>query len=288
MLKSLMTLPLLMGLVASAQQPPKPGRCSSQVSAYASRREALLAPGNKAMGKRDYAEALKDYRKVLAEYPRDGRVLMIAGNAAWAAGDLQGAAGDYRKCLEHPGDHPWGVRFNLLQINAALGQWNDFAQGRKAIEEAAIGGNPQVAQALKGFTLERFVIGSHLVDVIDYPDSEQAGDVRYRFNAGFEFHIDLIEPPGSTAQLVEAQYSEPHGQALIRSYPGGKPSYLEIRAEVLRLLETQFGTSSLNYVSPWPQPGCKDGSTFVQCQILPETGPASRPTTNSAPGAHRT
>jgi tetratricopeptide (TPR) repeat protein len=77
---------------------------------YASQREALLAPGDDAMQRRDYATALKDYRIVLAEYPNDSRVLMIAGNAAWASGDLEQAAEYFRRCLARPGGHPWGVR----------------------------------------------------------------------------------------------------------------------------------------------------------------------------------
>ena len=66
MRRSSMALPLLIGLVAGAQQPSKPVEDSSQMSVYASQRKALLASGNDAMAKREYAEALEDYRKVLA------------------------------------------------------------------------------------------------------------------------------------------------------------------------------------------------------------------------------
>jgi len=77
-----MALPLLIGLVASAQQPSKAVEDSSQMSVYASQREALLTSANDAIAEREYAEALEDYRKVLALYSRDSRVLMIAANAA--------------------------------------------------------------------------------------------------------------------------------------------------------------------------------------------------------------
>ncbi len=252
-----MALPLLIGLVASAQQQSKPGDDSSQTGVYASQREALLAFGNEAMAKREYAEALEDYRKVLAEYPRDGRVLMIAGNAAWAAGDLQEAAGDYRKCLEDPGDHPWGVRLSLLQVNATIGDWSQFAKEQREVEAAVVGGDPQLAGALKsGVLLERFTIGPQLVEAIDYPEADQAGGVRYRFRFGgrplsnevFVPHLDLVESGG---RFVLQQYSEPNGQKLIRSYPGGEPVYQDVRAEVLRLLEAQFDTTKVGHLSPY-------------------------------------
>jgi tetratricopeptide (TPR) repeat protein len=209
------------------------------------------------MGKREYAEALEDYRKILAEYPRDARVLMIAGNAAWAAGDLQEAADDYRKCLEHPGDHPWGVRSSLLQVNAAIGDWSQFAKGQREIETAAIGGDPQLAEALKsGVLLERFTIGPQLVEVIDYPEPDAVGGVRYLFRLGgrplsndvFVPHLDLAESAGA---FVLQQYSEPNGQKLILSYPGHEPVYQDVRAEILRLLETQFDSTKINHLSPY-------------------------------------
>ena len=49
------------------------------MSAYASQREALMAPGYEAMRRKDYATALEDFRRVLEEYPKDNRALMIAG-----------------------------------------------------------------------------------------------------------------------------------------------------------------------------------------------------------------
>jgi hypothetical protein len=252
-----MALPLLIGLVAGAQQPSKPVDDSSQMSAYASQREALLASGNEAMAKREYAEALEDYRKVLAGYPKDSRVLMIAGNAAWAAGDLQEAADDYRKCLEHPGNHPWGVRLSLLQVNAAIGDWSQFAKEQREVETAVIGGVPQLAGTLKnGVLLERFTIGKQLVEAIDYPEPEQAGGVRYRFRLGarplsndvFVAHLDLVESGG---RFVLQQYSDPNGQKLIRSYPGGEPGYQDVRAEAMRLLEAQYDTTKISYLSPY-------------------------------------
>lgn len=260
MLKSLMMLPLLIALAASAQQPSKPESYSSQVSKYAGQREALLAPGNEAMKKRDYAGALKDYREVVAEYPRDSRVLLIAGNAAWAAGNLEEAADYYRKSLKCPGDHPWGSRLSLLQVNAALGKWDDFAQERIAIEGAATGGDPQLQGVLKnGFLLERLAVGSQHVEAIDYPEPDHADGVRYRFRLGgqpisasiFVPHIDLVEPPGKAQEFVLEQYSGPQEQTLIRSYAGGEPAYQDIRAEVLRLLEGQLGTTMIRHLSPF-------------------------------------
>lgn len=256
MFKSSMALALLIGLAASAQQPSKPVDDSSQMSAYARQRESLLSSGNEAMVQRKYAEALEDYRSVLARYPRDGRVLTMAGNAAWAAGDLQEAADDYRKCLEHPGNHPWGVRLDLLQVNAAIGDWGEFAKEQGDVESAVIGNDPKLAGALKnGVLLERFRIGPQLVEAIDYPEPDQAGDVRYRFRLGggplssdiFVPHLDLVESGG---RFVLQQWSEPKGQKLIRSYPE-EPRYQDVRADATRLLETQFDTTKVSYLCPY-------------------------------------
>lgn len=246
MRETLIALPLFLGILL-AQQPSVSGSSSAQVSTYASHREALLVPGNEAMKRGDYAAALEDYQKVLAEYPKDSRVLMVAGNAARTAGKLEEAADYYRRSLERPGDHPLGIRLSLLQVNAALGHWDDFAQEQRAVEEAATGGDPQLPGVLKsGLLLEQLTVGSLHVEAIDYPEPDQADGVRYRFRLGgrpsanvFVSHIDLVELPGNPEQFVLEQYSGPQRKTLIRSYSAAEPAYHEIRAEVLRLLETQ-------------------------------------------------
>jgi hypothetical protein len=185
---------------------------------------------------------------------------MIAGNAAWAAGDLEEAADYYRRSLERPDDHPWGIRLSLLQVNAALGHWDDFAQERRTVEDAAMRGDPQLPEVLKnGFLIERLAVGSQLVEVIDYPEPDQADSVRYRFRLGgrplsasvFVPHIDFVESPGNTHQFVLKQYSGSQGQTLIRSYSAGEPVYQDVRTDVLHLLETQLGTTKISHLSPF-------------------------------------
>jgi tetratricopeptide (TPR) repeat protein len=260
MQNSLMMVSLLIGLVAGIQLQSPPDSPSSQMSAYASHREALLAVGSQAMKKKDYAEALADYRKVVALYPKDGRVLLIAGNAAWAAGSLEEAADYYRRCLEHPGDHPWPARVALLEINVALGRWDDVADEKKALEQAAASGDPQLQKALsEGFVLEQFAVGRQFVEVIDYPAPDQVNGVRYRFQLGgkpisedvFVSHIDLMKSSGNPRQFVLKQHLEAESPKLIKSYPEGEPAYQDIRADVLRLLEAQTGTTKLTPLSPF-------------------------------------
>jgi Tetratricopeptide repeat len=254
-------LPLLIGALTGTQQPPAMGNPSPQMSTYASRREARLAPGNDAMRRRDYATALEEYRIVLAEYPKDSRVLMITGNAAWASGNLQ-AAEYLRRCLAAgPGDHPWGVRFSLLQVNAALGRWDEFSQEEEAARDAAVSGRIDLGGVERAFMLESWTIGPQLIEVVEYPAPDRANGVRYSFLFGglpashevFKPRIDLVEASGNNRNFSLEQYFETEKKNLIRSYTEGEPAYRQVRGDVLRLLETQFNTTLIRPVSPFPQ-----------------------------------
>jgi tetratricopeptide (TPR) repeat protein len=253
--KCLIPLPLFMSFLAGAQQAPAPDNQSSQMSAYASQREALMAPGYEAMRRKDYATALVDFRKVLEKYPKDDRLLMTAGDAAWAAGKLEEAAEYFRRCQERPGRYPWSVRFSLLQVDVALGQWDEFAQWQAAIEKAAISGDPQLAESLnKGYQIEQFRIGPQSILVLAYPDPGRTNGIRYSFFFGgvpatpetFTPHWNLIVIPGDSHSFSLVQYSEPEKSTIIQSYTGGEPTYQEVRDEVLRLLKEQFNTTEIN------------------------------------------
>ena len=253
--KCLIPLPLLMSFVAGAQQASVPENQSSQMSAYASQREALMAPGYEAMRRKDYATALEDFRKVLEEYPKDNRALMIAGGAAWHAGRLEEAAEYFRRCQERPGRYPWSERFSLLQVDAALGQWDEFAQWQTAIEKAAISGDPQLAGSLnKGYQLEAFIIGPQPILAVAYPDPGRNDGIRYSFFFGgapatpdtFTPHFNLIVRPGDSHSFSLVHYSEPEKSTLIQSYTEDEPTYQAVRDEVLRLLKEQFNTPQIS------------------------------------------
>jgi tetratricopeptide (TPR) repeat protein len=261
MREAFLCLPLFIGVFTGAQQPSTMGNPSPQMSTYAGQREALLAPGNDAMQRRDYATALRDCRIVLAAYPNDSRVLMITGNAAWASGELEQAAEYFRRSLAGPGDHPWGVRFSLLQVNAALGRWGEFAQEEEAARDAVISSRTGLGGAEKSFTLERWMIGPQLIEVIEYAAPNRAKGVRYSFLFGglpashemFTPHVDLVETSGNNHDFSLEQYFVPQKKNSIRSYAEGKPPYQQVRGEVLRLLETQFNTTLVRPLSPFPQ-----------------------------------
>jgi tetratricopeptide (TPR) repeat protein len=256
--KILIVLSLLAGISPVVQKSAHDGS-GTQVNAYASQREAFMAPGNQAMHEKNYALALEEYRRVLAQYPNDLRVLMATGYAAWSAGDLADAAIYLHRCDEIPNRYPWSVRFSLIQLNAALGRWNEFSQEQAVLEKAAIGGDPALQSAITdGLLLERFKIGSQHIYAIDYPQPDRAGGVRYRFRLGgkpasdavFVPHIDLLEREGSN-QFVLQQYSQPQKEEVIRFYSEHEPAYQDVRSVVLRLLEAQLGTNQITPLDPY-------------------------------------
>jgi tetratricopeptide (TPR) repeat protein len=253
--KCLIPLPLLISFLAGAQQASIPDNHSSQMSAYASQREALMAPGYEAMRRKDYATALEDFRKVLEEYPKDERLLMTAGDAAAEAGKFKEAAEYFRRCQERPGRYPWSIRFSLLQVDVALGQWDEFAQWQAAIEKAAISGDPQLAASLnKGYQLEQFRIDPQLILVLAYPDPGRNNGIRYSFFFGgvpatpdtFTPHWNLVVTPGDAHSYSLVQYSEPEKPTLIQSYTDGEPTYHDVRDAVLSLLKERFNTIEIS------------------------------------------
>jgi tetratricopeptide (TPR) repeat protein len=259
MYKSLIVLSLMVGTMSQIQQ-STPDKSVPKANAYASQREALMATGNAAMEQKRYAEALEQYRKVLVQYPDDLRVLMATGYAAWAAGDLDDAATYFRRCDEIPHRYPWSVRFSLLQLNAALGRWNEFSQEQAVLEKAAIGGDPAFQNAINdGFRLERFKIGSQHLYAIDYPQPDRAGGARYRFRLGgkpvsdavFVPHIDLVEQREGFDHFVLKQCSEPQKEEVIKSYLEHEPAYQNVREVVLRLLQAQLGTTDVHQLLPF-------------------------------------
>jgi hypothetical protein len=118
----------------------------------------------------------------------------IAGNAAWTAEDLQEAADDYRNGLEDPGSHPWRVRLSLLQVNATIGDWGQFAKEQGEVETAVISGDLQLAGTLKSGVLpERFKIG------LQHPDDRRRG---LRTSSGLQSHSQASQPSCPKRQRV--------------------------------------------------------------------------------------
>jgi hypothetical protein len=137
----------------------------------------------------------------------------------------------------------------------------EFTQEEMAARDAAIRGRTGLGGAEKGFTLERWMIGPQLIEVIEYPAPDGANSVRYSFLFGglpashemFTPRVDLVETSGNSHGFSLEQHFVPEEKNLIRSYTDGEPAYQQVRGEVLRLLETQFNTTLVRPVSPFPQ-----------------------------------
>lgn len=151
------------------------------MSAYASERENELAPAFAAEKQSDYQTAFRLFEKYLDDYPNDARALMLTADAAKLSGHLKRAAELYHRAIESsPANHAGTPLIGLLQTDAALGRWDDFAAAQKQARESSLSGNKFLPQD-RGYVIEDYSGGDRHIQVLEYPKLKGQFHTRYRF-----------------------------------------------------------------------------------------------------------
>ncbi len=246
---------LCCGLVRS-QGLATPPPADQKTSPYAAEREQAMAPALEAMRQRNYTSALSIFEAVLADYPKDARVLMLASQAARLSGDNAKAFTYLKTAItrEPPGHPSWAMHVQIVPMYAAAGDMEKFDSERKLIRDAAAS-NACFFNSFTSYMIEEIHQGDQVITVLEYPRLYGRFHTRYRFfmpviSAGdWKPYIDCESDDIDQISLAKSHpelaakgersfsldgYPQANMHATYTLFQDGEPSYETVRAVVLK------------------------------------------------------
>ena len=242
------------------------------MNAGAARREAALVPAYEAQKAHNYETAYELFSQAIPDFPGDLRVIMLAAGAARDAGHLEESLALYQQILQNDRYYANRQLPNVIQLDAALGRWQEFDEARKIARTAALGGDKTLSAVL-GYVIEDYNDGTRHIQVLEFPTAYGRYHTRYRFRmisetdptTHFTPYIDLEsddidqvsfrqQHPDKAAAGERAYsldgYPKLNTQGLIRFYDG-EPTYEEVRAVVFsRQPQAPAATTIINHNAP--------------------------------------
>ena len=238
------------------------------------KRENALHPAMYAEACRDYQRAYDLFQKVLAEYPKDGRVLMLTAEAAVAAGKLEDAIPLLQHSLamhDEVSNTPygrrqctWSERMQLMGVYFSLKRWPEYEDARQETRKAAREGD-QCLSVEKGYPIDTIQLANEFVKVIELPVLDESEHIRNRFDfyeekdpcTGFTPHADLVwdgEIPKSaeTQHFTLTMYATPESPVPLKSYIAGEPEYHILRTDFETLMKTRQRPSAKRCTTATP------------------------------------
>ena len=261
-------LPLI--LVAStltvlAQNPTKQQEAEAQTS---------FEIGNSLLQQGKAEQALFHYKQALAVLPKEPVLLFNAGLAAFSSKDFA-FAGDVWKQLKAVEPSDWHARAKLIQAYQALGKTAERDKEREDLFAMWKAGKPSEIRGQDQYCRDQFEVNGKKVMAFELYELKGERALRYVFSIlnktedGEEYRISLGSynltnsfwrnsrnpPPKEDERLFHLDGYFPNRHVTYGMF-FPEPSYDEIRAKVVQILEGK-GTalsSSTTVVKPEPKP----------------------------------
>lgn len=249
------------------------------MNAGAARRESALVPAYEAQKAHDYETAYQLFKQAIPDFPGDLRVITLAAGAARDAGHLEESLALYQQILQNDRYYANRQLPNVIQLDAALGRWQEFDDARKTAHTAALAGDKLLSAKL-GYIIEDYTDGTRHIQVLEFPTAYGRFHTRYRFRilsatdpaTHFTPYLDLESDDGDQILFRQQHpdkaangerlysldtYPKPNTQGLMRFYEG-EPTYEEVRAVVFaKQPQAPTATTTINPQAPKPIAGAQ-------------------------------
>ena len=230
------------------------------LQAYTAKREIALAPVLQFMHHDDYVAARTALQPLLADYPHDLRVLLLAADTARITGNFDQALTLYRESLANRLATAGAIHLGLIRTYADMGQWADFNKERALVRQLALAGDPTLSLE-RGYVIEDHRAQSLHLQVLEFASTDPSAITRFRFlflsdrsgAAHFTPSIDLESNPADAPSFARqypqmadahvrlfalASYPDPHTRGFLKFYADGEPAYEDVRNDVLAATPT--------------------------------------------------
>jgi tetratricopeptide (TPR) repeat protein len=215
--------------------------------------------GAELMGRRKYAEALEQFHEALAIIPDEPAILYNAGLAAYLARDYAAAVESWKR--QKTKDETNGMlRSKLIQAYQGMGNLKERDAERAALIELWKSGKDPELKGRTEFCRDQFEVIGRKVMVFELFELKGDQALRYVFSIlnaaedAEEFRMSLgsydatnaawratANPkPGPSERVFHLDGDFSWGHATYSMY-SPEPSYDDIRAEVIRILEQKDG-----------------------------------------------
>lgn len=229
-----------------------------------------LETANRLLETGKYCEALKIYRANLAANPNSEDLLYNGGLAALQCGDFA-AALEFLRPLEALAPDDWQVRAKLVQTYQGLGKLPERDKERAELLALRKRGDNQSLMKQAQYCRERFESGGEHVMAFElfeftgeravryvFQVLNDAGDqAKYRISLGsYEvtnrvWHNRTTPAPPAEARLFHLDGYWENSHATYAMFPG-EPSYDDVRALVVKILNKELKPVSGTMISPRP------------------------------------
>jgi hypothetical protein len=204
----------------------------------------------------DDAEALRLFSLVLAQDPNNAQVNLLAAGAAIESLQMELALKYAQRAQQlDPGD--WKVHLTLLVADAGTGRLKERDQERELVRQFhADGKHPDAAQS-NGFMVDYFALKDYRIRAVEYFAPIGKPHFAYRFLVYGQDRKQLWTVALESDDLDQASWASAHKELAAtgaREYSlegygtdthtsyrdySGKPSYDDVKAEVIRILNQQ-------------------------------------------------
>lgn len=245
----LLTLTLLASAATVVAQNPSPERMAQAETAF--------EIANSLLGEGKAEQALIHYKQALAIRPNEPAILFNAGLAAFSSRDFSYAREVWEKLKTfEPLD--WQVRAKLVQVYQALGKMPERNKERDDLFAMWKSGKPSELKERYQYCRDQFEVNGKKVMAFEHFELKGDRALRYVFSIlnktedGEEFRISLGSYNFTNAGWRETKKPKPKADERLfhlDGYFGGlhvtygmffpEPSYDEIRARVVKILESR-------------------------------------------------
>jgi tetratricopeptide (TPR) repeat protein len=236
-----------------AQNPVKP---SAQPNAQASNEQAIISAAFERSKEHQDAAALSLFSQALAQDPNNAAVNLLAAGSAIESLQMDLALKYAQKAQQlDPAD--WKVHLTLLVADAGTGKLKERDQERELVRQFHSDGKHPDATQSNGFMIDYFALKDYRVRAVEYFAPMGTPHFSYRFlvynqdrkqlwTVALESD-DLDQASWATAHKAlaangEREYSlDGYGANVHTTYRdySGKPSYDEVKAEVVKVMNEQ-------------------------------------------------
>ena len=221
--------------------------------------EKVFKTANELQEKRKYAEALTQYKRALEILPNDPAILFNGGMAAFATKDY-GSALEMWKQVKQIDPTDWHARAKLIQVYQALKKGAERDAERAELFAMWKKGEPAELKQQFEYCRDQFEVNGKRVMAFEHFELKGNRALRYVFSIldkteeAEEFRISLgsydmtnniwremKDPkPKDGERLFHLDgYFKGGGHATYGMYPPPEPTYDQIRAIVVKILEGQ-------------------------------------------------